>query len=286
MLTYIKKSSPYINRFLQPDTIIPDPSNPQSWNRYSYGLNNPSRYTDPTGHAAIGDTNEAGCSGKGPACIINMYAGYGDDQGMDRSLEAFAKRHRDYDPIADPELDRMGAVLVAAAFSRVGCDGGSTWDCVALGAITGFGSPIPAGGGGFLTPLNNSVPANLFNDVYSSGGWVNSFPSEYGTNFAGAASPTIYGPSRQLYRLHSGNAEGGWWTTVPPKSEIQFRIDYAHRPDWGKVDSVSTLTVPDKSFTQGWEGATSYQGDFYVGGATQVYLPYVNPQWITTVPFP
>ena len=27
--------SPYINRFLQPDSIIPDLSNPQSWNRYS-----------------------------------------------------------------------------------------------------------------------------------------------------------------------------------------------------------------------------------------------------------
>ncbi len=30
--------SSYINRFLQPDTIIPDPSNPQAWNRYFYAL--------------------------------------------------------------------------------------------------------------------------------------------------------------------------------------------------------------------------------------------------------
>ncbi len=43
-------SSPYINHFLQPDTLIPDPSNPQAWNRYSYTLNNPVRYNDPTGH--------------------------------------------------------------------------------------------------------------------------------------------------------------------------------------------------------------------------------------------
>ena len=42
--------SPYINRFVQPDTIIPDLSNPQSWNRYSYGLNSPLVYTDPSGH--------------------------------------------------------------------------------------------------------------------------------------------------------------------------------------------------------------------------------------------
>ena len=42
--------SPYINRFLQPDSIIPDLSNPQSWNRYSYVTNRPVNFSDPTGH--------------------------------------------------------------------------------------------------------------------------------------------------------------------------------------------------------------------------------------------
>jgi len=41
--------APYLNRWIQPDTIVPDPSNPQSLNRYSYVLNNPVKYTDPTG---------------------------------------------------------------------------------------------------------------------------------------------------------------------------------------------------------------------------------------------
>ena len=43
--------SPYLNHFTQPDTIVPEPSNPQAWNKYSYALNNPIRYNDPTGHA-------------------------------------------------------------------------------------------------------------------------------------------------------------------------------------------------------------------------------------------
>jgi len=41
---------PELARFGQPDDIIPDLSNPQSWNRYSYCIDNPLRFTDPTGH--------------------------------------------------------------------------------------------------------------------------------------------------------------------------------------------------------------------------------------------
>ncbi|MHB1356509.1 MAG: RHS repeat-associated core domain-containing protein [Anaerolineae bacterium] len=41
---------PAIGRFIQADTIVPEPGNPQSLNRYSYALNNPLKYTDPTGH--------------------------------------------------------------------------------------------------------------------------------------------------------------------------------------------------------------------------------------------
>jgi|GEM_PF-6133216 len=38
-----------MGRFISPDTIIPHPANPQSFNRYSYCLNNPLKYRDPNG---------------------------------------------------------------------------------------------------------------------------------------------------------------------------------------------------------------------------------------------
>ena len=43
-------SDPYLNRFLQPDTLIPNLYAPQSLNRYSFVGNNPINRTDPSGH--------------------------------------------------------------------------------------------------------------------------------------------------------------------------------------------------------------------------------------------
>jgi RHS repeat-associated protein len=44
----------YLNRFISPDTIVPDYRNPQSINRYLYALANPVNLVDPSGLFAIG----------------------------------------------------------------------------------------------------------------------------------------------------------------------------------------------------------------------------------------
>jgi len=41
---------PSIGRFISADTLVPNTINPQDMNRYSYVLNNPLKYNDPTGH--------------------------------------------------------------------------------------------------------------------------------------------------------------------------------------------------------------------------------------------
>ena len=56
-----------LNRFLSADVIVPDFSNPQSLNRYSYVLNSPLKYRDPTGHcAAEGFGNRGQCTPVSP----------------------------------------------------------------------------------------------------------------------------------------------------------------------------------------------------------------------------
>jgi RHS repeat-associated protein len=39
-----------IGRFASADTIVPDPADPQSYNRYAYVRNSPLNMTDPSGH--------------------------------------------------------------------------------------------------------------------------------------------------------------------------------------------------------------------------------------------
>jgi RHS repeat-associated protein len=48
-----RQYDPYINRFISPDPIIPQPGNPQSLNRYSYVYNRPLTHVDSSGHIPI-----------------------------------------------------------------------------------------------------------------------------------------------------------------------------------------------------------------------------------------
>ena len=90
----------------------------------------------------------------------------------------------------------------------------------------------------------------------------------------------------RLYRIHGpGGAAGHWWLLELPSSEIQFRIDYAVRPEWNPVTHFSILEIPEGYSLKGLIGQAAYQGDFYVGGGMQVYLPKVPKEWISTYPW-
>jgi RHS repeat-associated protein len=43
---------PALGRFIQPDAMVPDASDPADFDRYTYARNNPLKYNDPTGHCS------------------------------------------------------------------------------------------------------------------------------------------------------------------------------------------------------------------------------------------
>jgi len=53
--------SPGLGRFVSPDSIIPQPGNPQAWDRYAYTYSNPVRNVDPSGHRACEWDGDGNC---------------------------------------------------------------------------------------------------------------------------------------------------------------------------------------------------------------------------------
>jgi len=49
----------YIGRWISADTIVPEPTNAQAWNRYSYARNSPLMSIDPSGHITEEESEEA-----------------------------------------------------------------------------------------------------------------------------------------------------------------------------------------------------------------------------------
>jgi RHS repeat-associated protein len=94
--------SPKLGRFLSPDTIVPGAANPQAYNRYSYVLGNPLKYTDPTGHSQCQTQEDCDDIGTTPMGTGNPHNGGGGDGGRDGC------RHNDPDCQGDGEGKGFG----------------------------------------------------------------------------------------------------------------------------------------------------------------------------------
>ena len=70
-----------LGRFISPDSIVSDAANLQALNRYSYTLNNPIRYNDPSGHRVCDDVDAMGNCITAPG---SPAGGLGGTRGRDR----------------------------------------------------------------------------------------------------------------------------------------------------------------------------------------------------------
>ena len=98
---------------------------------------------------------------------------------------------------------------------------------------------------------------------------------------SGTYTQVRLGESITLYRVYSagGNAAGSYWTPIKPNGPLQSVIDSALDQNWGNTATrFVEATIP--------RGTTIYHGFAaaqrgLVGGGAQVYIPRVNPSWIT-----
>ena len=89
---------PLLRRFISPDTIVPDPGNPQDLNRYTYVRNNPVLYRDDSGHDP--DESYLKPAGIGPAQIRQIEHASARAATAMSQIDSIVGQMRTWDPDA------------------------------------------------------------------------------------------------------------------------------------------------------------------------------------------
>ena len=150
-----------LGRFNSPDPVNGNPANPQSWNRYSYVLNDPINLNDPEGEYCQwddgttddepegGGASEDECWDQGGTWISGD-DGSGGDEECDADCEA--QQQNPLGPTVDPDVlndctqSLYGVTTLNFALSQPG-DG--TWGTAMDGVWTGVNNP--------MVPINNPL---------------------------------------------------------------------------------------------------------------------------------
>ena len=163
-------SRSYLNRFLSPDSIIPNPYDPQSWDRYSYVRNNPVNRVDPSGHAdqVFGggcDDGKEVCQRKyveGKASVIlKRLGGRNDLEAMAQIVEITQSVYKTYDRMM-PVLSKIFTGKEESSPQTVWNAAVNNTGCAGLGRDPGRDCPANAG-------LGNSFNDEGFHPDFQDG---------------------------------------------------------------------------------------------------------------------
>ena len=183
-------NDPALGRMLSPDNYITDPRNPQAYNRYSYCINNPLKYTDPTGEwFVIDDLIAAGIGGLinlGVNAFNGNLSGMGFWETLGKGAAAFGAG------AASGTLALYGPVGWAAGGAIVGGTnawlGGATgWDIAkgaGVGVVSGFaGGAVGTWAASSISPLLNGIGSPVLKGAIT--GVVGGAAGGYTGGFAG-----------------------------------------------------------------------------------------------------
>jgi RHS repeat-associated protein len=165
-----RELSDFSGRWLSPDPAglsAVDSTNPQSWNRYAYALNNPLRYTDPSGlycfYGGAGDTPE---NDSDPTDYDFAATGPGDcgegGQWIDTSTVVNVNSDGSVGPtLEDGQLIFPEVVPLQQSFANCVKNGGDAFSLAnGLNSITGGRTATGTAGA-----LNNAFLGNTVSDV-------------------------------------------------------------------------------------------------------------------------
>ena len=192
----------------------------------------------------------------------------------------------------------LGDVAQAAAGGYGLASGGAALVSKIAQAARGVEAGAAVGGAkgvGGLADTIPVVPGKVIGqfDMVTSPGPLAKMPGTPAANFSGGKYTAItLTEDATFYRGGSSTSSplGQWFTSEPPTSIAQVRIDTAVKPQWidpmtgqltgtSPVDVVYAIKIP--SGTTIYQGPVASQGGIYVGGSgaaqTQIFIPKTTP---------
>ncbi len=183
---------PLLGRFISADSIVPEPGNLQAYNRYSYCLNNPVVYTDPSGHGNFfEDLWDSITSSEGLTVLAISTIAFAGAGAIIGALEMSAF-HAAYAGMAMENIVYAAAysvstTTVAAIHAAAGAAAGALGAGITGGDI-GNSAMIGAVSGGLGTYSRSFMPQGFGSQLIGRsmvGGLTGGIAAElYGRNFA------------------------------------------------------------------------------------------------------